>query len=33
VGHFRVIIDAEPTDCDPDKLIANLHKIVAAETS
>ena len=32
-GHFRVIIDAEPTDYDPEKLVANLHKIVAAETS
>lgn len=28
-GHFRVIIDADPTDYDPDKLLASLHKIVS----
>jgi predicted metalloprotease with PDZ domain len=32
-GHYRVIIDADPTDYDADKVIANLHKIVAAATS
>jgi predicted metalloprotease with PDZ domain len=32
-GHFRVIIDADPADYDSGKIIANLHKIVAAETS
>ncbi|MGO9088064.1 MAG: M61 family metallopeptidase [Candidatus Sulfotelmatobacter sp.] len=32
-GHFRVIIDAEPSDYDADKIIAALHKIVAAATS
>jgi predicted metalloprotease with PDZ domain len=32
-GHYRVIIDADPADCDADKVIANLHKIVAAATS
>jgi len=32
-GHYRVIIDADPTDYDSDKIIANLHKIVVAATS
>jgi len=32
-GHFRVIIDADPTDYDSDKIIANLHQMVAAATS
>ena len=32
-GHFRVIIDADPADYDADKIVANLHKIVAAATS
>jgi predicted metalloprotease with PDZ domain len=32
-GHFHVIIDADPSDYDTGKIIANLHKIVAAETS
>ena len=32
-GHFRVIIDADPSDYDPDKIVANLHKIVVAATS
>ena len=32
-AHFRVIIDADPTDYDADKIIASLHKIVAAATS
>ena len=32
-GHYRVIIDADPADYDADKIIANLHKIVAAATS
>ena len=30
-GHFRVIIDADPADYDADKMVAVLHKIVAAE--
>jgi predicted metalloprotease with PDZ domain len=29
-AHFRVIIDADPTDYDPEKIIADLHKIVGA---
>jgi predicted metalloprotease with PDZ domain len=32
-GHYRVIIDADPADYDADKVLANLHKIVAAATS
>ncbi len=32
-GHFRVIIDADPSDYDSQKITANLHKIVAAATS
>lgn len=32
-GHFRVIVDAEPSDYDADKIVAALHKIVAAATS
>jgi predicted metalloprotease with PDZ domain len=32
-GHYRVIIDADPADYDADKIVANLHKIVAAATS
>jgi len=32
-AHFRVIIDADPADYDADKIIASLHKIVAAATS
>jgi predicted metalloprotease with PDZ domain len=32
-GRYRVIIDADPADYDADKVIANLHKIVAAATS
>ena len=32
-GHYRVIIDADPADYDLTKIIANLHKIVAAATS
>jgi len=32
-GRFRVIIDADSTDYDPDKIVANLHKIVVAATS
>jgi predicted metalloprotease with PDZ domain len=32
-GHFRVVIDADPADYDSTKIIANLHKIVAAATS
>jgi predicted metalloprotease with PDZ domain len=29
-GHFRVIIDADPTDYDASKIVDSLHKIVAA---
>jgi predicted metalloprotease with PDZ domain len=32
-GHYRVIVDAEPSDYDMEKLTAMLHKIVAAATS
>jgi predicted metalloprotease with PDZ domain len=32
-GHFRVIIDADPADYDSAKIVAALHKIVAAATS
>jgi predicted metalloprotease with PDZ domain len=32
-GHFRVIIDAEPADYNMEKIVAGLHKIVAAATS
>ena len=32
-GHFRVIIDAEPSDYDAGKIVATLHKIVAAAVS
>jgi predicted metalloprotease with PDZ domain len=32
-GHFRVIVDADPADYDMEKLVAALHKIVAAATS
>jgi predicted metalloprotease with PDZ domain len=32
-GHFRVIIDADAADYDADKIVADLHKIVAAATS
>ena len=32
-GHFRVIIDADPTDYDSDKIVGNLHKMVLAATS
>jgi predicted metalloprotease with PDZ domain len=32
-GHFRVIFDAEPPDYDAQKIVANLHKIIAAEIS
>ncbi len=32
-AHFRVIIDADPADYDPDKILALLHKIVAAAIS
>jgi predicted metalloprotease with PDZ domain len=31
-GHFRVVIDADPTDYDMEKIVAALHKIVAAAT-
>lgn len=29
-AHFRVIIDADPADYDPEKVVADLHKIAAA---
>ncbi len=32
-GHFRVVIDADPADYDMAKIVAALHKIVAAATS
>lgn len=32
-AHFRVIIDADPADYDQEKILAALHKIVAAATS
>jgi len=32
-AHFRVIVDAEPGDYDMDKIVAALHKIVAAAIS
>jgi predicted metalloprotease with PDZ domain len=32
-GHFRVIIDADPGDYDTQKIIADLHRIVAAAIS
>ena len=32
-GHYHVIIDADSADYDADKVVANLHKIVAAATS
>ena len=32
-GHFRVIVDADPTDYDLEKIVAALHKIVAAATT
>ncbi|HEV3513156.1 MAG TPA: hypothetical protein VGS05_15715 [Candidatus Sulfotelmatobacter sp.] len=32
-GHFRVILDADPADYDAGKIIASLHKIVAAAIS
>jgi predicted metalloprotease with PDZ domain len=32
-GHFRVIVDADPADYDMNKIVAALHKIVAAATS
>jgi predicted metalloprotease with PDZ domain len=32
-GHFRVVVDADPADYDMEKIVAALHKIVAAATS
>lgn len=32
-GHFRVIVDADPADYDMQKIVADLHKIVAAAIS
>lgn len=32
-AHFHVIIDADTYDYDPEKIVANLRKIVVAETS
>jgi len=31
-GHYRVIFDADPADYEADKILASLHKIVAAAT-
>ena len=31
-GHYRVIVDAEPGDYDMNRIVANVHKIVAAAT-
>jgi predicted metalloprotease with PDZ domain len=31
-GHYRVIVDADPTDYDMRRIVANLQKIVAAST-
>jgi predicted metalloprotease with PDZ domain len=32
-GHFRVVVDADPADYDMDKIVADLHTIVAAAIS
>jgi predicted metalloprotease with PDZ domain len=32
-GHFHVIVDADTTDYDPEKIVANLRKIVVSEIS
>jgi predicted metalloprotease with PDZ domain len=32
-AHYRVVVDAEPGDYDMDKIVGELHKIVAAATS
>ncbi len=32
-GHYRVIVDADPGDYDMEKIVAMLHKIVAAATT
>ena len=32
-GHYRVLFDTDASDYDSEKIIANLHKIVAAATS
>jgi predicted metalloprotease with PDZ domain len=32
-GHYRVIVDAEPGDYDREKIVGDVHKIVAAATS
>jgi predicted metalloprotease with PDZ domain len=32
-GHYRVIVDAEPSDYDMAQIVGQLHKIVAAATS
>ena len=32
-GHFRVVVDADPSDYDMAKIVVALHKIVAAATS
>ena len=32
-GHFRVIVDADPEDYDMQKIVAQLHKMIAAATS
>ena len=32
-AHFRVVVDADPSDYDMEKIVAALHKIIAAATS
>jgi predicted metalloprotease with PDZ domain len=32
-GHYRVIVDADPADYDMEKIVGELHKIVAAATT
>ncbi|HEY3972486.1 MAG TPA: hypothetical protein VGM18_05745 [Candidatus Sulfotelmatobacter sp.] len=32
-GHFRIVVDADPADYDMARIVADLHKIVAAATS
>jgi predicted metalloprotease with PDZ domain len=32
-GHYRVVVDADPSDYDMQKIVAAVHKIVAAATS
>lgn len=32
-GHYRIVVDAEPTDYDMGKIVADVRKIIAAATS